>query len=96
MRSPTWASEHGNADNGRSIRAVEIRVPRQLLSSGLALVDTPGVGGLHSVHGAATMAALGTAEVVIFVTDASQELSAVEVEVLRIAAATLPDRGRAC
>ena len=68
---PDWASEHGNVDNGRSIRAVEIRVPRQLLSSGLALIDTPGVGGLHSVHGAATMAVLGTAQVVIFVSDAS-------------------------
>ena len=83
---PDWASERGNIDNGRSIRAVEIRVPRQLLSSGLALIDTPGVGGLHSVHGAATMAVLGTAQVVIFVSDASQELSAVEIEVLRLAA----------
>jgi Dynamin family len=87
---PAWASERGNADNARGIRAVEIRVPRQLLRSGLALVDTPGVGGLQSVHGAATMAALGLAEVVIFVTDASQELSGVEVEVLRAAAARCP------
>jgi hypothetical protein len=86
----TWASEHGNAENSRSIRAVEIRVPRRLLSSGLALVDTPGVGGLHSVYGAATMAALGTAEVVVFVTDASQELSAVELEVLRTATERCP------
>ena len=87
---PMWASEQGNADNARSIRAVEIRVPRQLLASGLALVDTPGVGGLHSVHGAATMAALGMAEVVVFVTDASSELSALEIDVLRIAAARCP------
>jgi hypothetical protein len=87
---PAWASERGNADNSRGIRAVEIRVPRQLLRSGLALVDTPGVGGLQSVHGAATMAALGLAEVVIFVTDASQELSGVELEVLRAAVARCP------
>jgi hypothetical protein len=87
---PIWASEQGNADNARGIRAVEIRVPRQLLRSGLALVDTPGVGGLHSAHGAATMAALGLAEVVIFVTDASQELSAVELSVVRLAAARCP------
>jgi hypothetical protein len=85
-----WASEQGNADNTRSIRAVEIRVPRRLLASGLALVDTPGVGGLHSVYGAATMAALGTADVVVFVTDASQELSAVEIDVLRTAADRCP------
>lgn len=87
---PAYASERGNADNARSIRAVEIRVPRQLLRSGLALVDTPGVGGLRSMHGAATMAALGIAEVVVFVTDASQELSGVEVDVLRAAAARCP------
>jgi hypothetical protein len=87
---PAWASEQGNTDNTRSIRAVEIRVPRRLLASGLALVDTPGVGGLNSLYGAATMAALGMAEVVIFVTDASQELSAMELAVLRTAAARCP------
>jgi ethanolamine utilization protein EutP (predicted NTPase) len=87
---PAWASERGNPENNRSIRAVEVRVPRQLLASGLALVDTPGVGGLHSVYGAATMAALGTAEVVLFVSDASQELSGMEIEVLRSAAAACP------
>jgi hypothetical protein len=85
-----WASERGNPNNARAIQAVEIRVPRQLLASGLALVDTPGVGGLHSVHGAATMAALGTAEVVVFVTDASQELTSVEIDVLRAAATRCP------
>jgi GTPase SAR1 family protein len=87
---PVWASERGNADNSRGIQAVEIRVPRQLLGSGLAIVDTPGVGGLHSAHGAATMAALGMAEVVVFVSDASQELSAIELEVLRAAAGRAP------
>lgn len=86
----TWASELGNAENLRDIQAVEIRVPRRLLASGLVLVDTPGVGGLHSVYGAATMAALSTAEVVVFVTDASQELSSVEIEVLRSAAERCP------
>jgi GTPase Era involved in 16S rRNA processing len=80
-----WASEQGNEENKRDIRAVEIRVPRRLLASGLVLVDTPGVGGLHSVYGAATMAALGTAEVVVFVTDASQELSRVEIDTLQAA-----------
>jgi hypothetical protein len=87
---PAYASERGNADNTRSIRAVEIRVPRQLLRSGLALVDTPGVGGLRSVYGAATMAALGIAEVVVFVTDASQELSGPEIDVLRVASGRCP------
>ncbi|MGQ0824591.1 MAG: dynamin family protein [Actinomycetota bacterium] len=85
-----WVSETGNADNAKGIRAVELRVPRRLLGSGLTLVDTPGVGGLCSVHGATTMAALGLAEVVIFVTDASQELTAVEMGVVRAATERCP------
>jgi hypothetical protein len=87
---PAFASEQGNADNAKGVRAVELRVPRQLLRSGLALVDTPGVGGLRSVHGATTMAALGMAEVVVFVTDASQELTVVELATLRAASGRCP------
>ena len=37
------------------------------------LVDTPGVGGLGSAHGAATMAALPSADAVLLVSDAAQE-----------------------
>jgi hypothetical protein len=54
------------------------------------LVDTPGVGGLNSVHGAATRSALATADAVLFVTDASQELTAPEVDFLRQAADVCP------
>jgi hypothetical protein len=88
---PAWASEHGNPENERAVRAVEVRLPRRLLGSGIAFVDTPGVGGLHSVHGAATTAALGMAEVVLFVTDASAELSAYELGVLEMAAERCPN-----
>ena len=79
----TWASEQGNLDNSRAIRAVEVELPRTLLVGGLTVTDTPGVGGLHSMHGAATMAVLDTADVVIFVTDASQELSRMELDFMR-------------
>jgi hypothetical protein len=88
---PRWAAESGNPDNTLGVRAVEIRVPRRLLGSGVAFVDTPGVGGLQSVHGAATTAALGMAEVVVFVTDASAELSAYEMAVLRDAVKRCPN-----
>ena len=39
----------------------------KLLATGLVLVDTPGVGGLGSAHGAATMSALPTADAVLLV-----------------------------
>jgi predicted transglutaminase-like cysteine proteinase len=62
---------------------VEIRLPRKLLAGGLVLVDTPGVGGLGSVHAAASLAAISQANAVIFVTDASQELTRSELDFVR-------------
>jgi len=62
---------------------IEIGLPRPLLAGGLEIVDTPGVGGLSSVHGAATMAALPSADCVLLVSDASQEYTAPELEFLR-------------
>jgi gas vesicle protein len=83
-------SEAGNPDNERRLRLVEVGLPRQLLRRGLALVDTPGVGGLGSTHGAVTVAALPSAEAVLLVTDASQELTAPELRFLRQARELCP------
>lgn len=61
----------------------EAELPREILAGGLTLVDTPGVGGLRTSHAAATVAALPSADAVLFVTDASAELSAAELRFLR-------------
>jgi hypothetical protein len=61
---------------------VGIKLPRHLLSDGLVVVDTPGVGGLDSAHGARTLGALVRADAVLFVSDASQELTSTEAEFL--------------
>jgi hypothetical protein len=71
------------AEDGRVVHSVEIGIPSRLLSGGLVLVDTPGVGGLGSTHGAVTAAAIPMAEAVIFVTDASQEFTAPELEFMK-------------
>ncbi|WP_018830515.1 dynamin family protein [Salinispora tropica] len=62
--------------------AVEVSLPRKLLAGGLVLVDTPGVGGLNSAHATASLAATSMANAVVFVTDASQELTRTEVDFL--------------
>ena len=62
---------------------VEVRLPRKMLAGGLIVVDTPGVGGLGSAHAAASLAAISMANAVLFVTDASQELTRTEVDFLR-------------
>lgn len=87
---PVYASERGNPGNERGLLAVEIGLPRTLLADGMVVVDTPGVGGLGSPHTAATIAALPTADVVLFVSDASQELTRAEFEFLKAARDVCP------
>ncbi|GAA3242731.1 dynamin family protein [Pseudonocardia petroleophila] len=82
--------EQGNPGNREGWSHVEVAVPRPVLAGGLELVDTPGVGGLTSVHGAATMSALPSADAVLLVSDASQEYTAPEMAFLRHAASVCP------
>ena len=85
-----WAQEAPSRERRRDVELVEVRVPSPLLASGLTLVDTPGVGGLNAGHAAATLAFLPSADALVFVTDASAELSAAELEFLASARAAGP------
>ena len=77
-------------DAGRRLVGGLVGLPRQLLQDGLALVDTPGVGGLNSSHAAATRSVMPSAHAILVVTDASQELTSPEVELIRHALAACP------
>ncbi len=72
--------EHDRA--GRRVQHVEVGLPRDVLKNGLVLVDTPGVGGLRTSQGAVTVAALPSADAVLFVSDATAEYSATELDFL--------------
>jgi hypothetical protein len=78
-----FVSEAGNPGNRRKLRSVEVRLPHLMLRSGLCLVDTPGVGGLDSAQGVITLSALSLAEGMLFLTDASQELTGPELTFLQ-------------
>lgn len=78
----SYVSEQGNPGNRRKLRSVAVGIDRQLLAGGLVMVDTPGVGGLGSVHNALTVGTLPRAHAVLFVTDASQELTGSELKFL--------------
>ncbi len=84
-------SESGNPANRERWSHAEVGLPRGLLTGGLELVDTPGVGGLTSVHGAATMAMLPSADAVLLVSDASQEYTRPELEFLSQAVKVCPN-----
>lgn len=86
-----WVSERGNPDNIKAVERVDISLPHPLLANGLAIVDTPGMGGLGAGHAAATLAFLPFADGLVFVTDASAELSAPEAEFLSRAAELCPN-----
>lgn len=86
-----YVTEAANPANERRVQWVEVGVPSPMLKDGLVFVDTPGVGGLGSVHGAITAAALPTADGVLFLSDASQEFSEPELTFLRQAISLCPN-----
>jgi hypothetical protein len=86
-----WVSERDGADADRDqVRSCEIELPTTWLGDGIELVDMPGYGGLDAMAGARMVAELHGADAVLFVTDASQELTAPELDLLRSAAELCP------
>jgi len=86
-----YVSEAGNPGNHAGLKYAEVGVPRHILADGLELVDTPGVGGLGSVHGSATMAMLPSADAILLISDAAAEYSRPELEFLRQAGRICPN-----
>jgi Dynamin family len=87
----THVTEAADPMGERRVSSVEVSLPRKLLSDGLVIVDTPGVGGLGSAHSAATIGALPMADAVVFVSDASQEFTGPELEFLQTARRMCPN-----
>jgi hypothetical protein len=86
-----YVSEAGNPGNRRQLSYAEVGIPRRILQGGMVLVDTPGVGGLGSTHGAATMGALPKADAVLLVSDAAQEYTKPELDFLEAARRLCPN-----
>jgi hypothetical protein len=89
-RLADWVTEAGNPDNIKQVERLEVSLPSPLLKQGLVLVDTPGMGGLGAGHAASTLGFLPFADGLLFVSDASTELSAPEVAFLRRATELCP------
>jgi hypothetical protein len=87
---PDFVTEGGNPENARQVERVEIGLPNPLLADGLVLVDMPGVGGLGAGLAASTLAFLPFADGLVFVSDATSELSAPERAFLGDAVARCP------
>ncbi|MCB1000590.1 MAG: dynamin family protein [Acidimicrobiales bacterium] len=86
----TYVTESAAPRTGQQIERVDVMVPSELLADGLAIVDTPGAGGMSGGHAAATLGFLPFADGLVFVTDLTSELSAPEVDFLRRARERCP------
>lgn len=77
--------------NERLVVGLEVTLDHPLLRSGITLVDTPCVsGGLSTQTAGLVLGLLQDADGLVFVTDASQELTGPELEFLRMARSLCP------
>lgn len=82
-----YVTESGDgAGDGKRAVLVSIGLPNPRLESGLVLVDTPGVGGVHRDHTAATLAFLPMADCVLYLTQATVPPLAAELAFIAKAA----------
>ena len=77
-----FVTERGNPNNEKSIASAEVEAPAAFLKRGLHLVDTPGVGSVHSESTAVTRAFLPEADAAVFVTSAEAPLAHSEMSFL--------------
>jgi hypothetical protein len=77
-----WVSVTGNFPEGQlPPRYVEVSGPSPILQD-VSIVDTPGVGGLNSLHAELAMEAAGEATTLLFVVDASSPFTHPELRFL--------------
>ncbi|HEX2132507.1 MAG TPA: GTP-binding protein, partial [Actinophytocola sp.] len=88
-RVPVPFAEVATKSLARRGAHAEVGLPRELLSGGLVLIDTPGLGG-GPARAASTFAALSDADAVLMTSDATSELCPSELELLRQVLALCP------
>jgi len=67
-----WGTEAGNPGNKKKVDFIGVQVPAPFLAQGIAIVDTPGVGGLFRSHREITMQYAPNADAVLFVLDSAE------------------------
>ena len=79
-----YGTERGNPENKKQVDYIRVESPSPLLTNGLIIVDTPGVGGLFKKHREITFRHVPNADAVFFVTESDgAPLGKDEVEFLK-------------
>jgi hypothetical protein len=77
-----YVSEQSNPRNRKNVRHVVMTARIPQLESGLALVDTPGIGSVNVEHTSATYAFLPNADAILFVCSGVEAISEHEISFL--------------
>lgn len=81
---PRYVTEQDNKENKEEVQLVEIGIPKEKLNKNLmVIVDTPGVGSLNAKHSEVTAAYLSSADVLLFVCDATAPLTTAELDFIK-------------
>lgn len=79
-----YGTEDGNPANKKRVEFIGVELPHPLLQSGVAIVDTPGLGGFFRDHAPLTWRYVPNADAVFFVLDSVEAVaSKAEVESLK-------------
>ena len=77
-----YVTEQGNPANIKRVREVVVAFPAAWLKGGIRLVDTPGIGSIHSHNSEVTSRYLPDADAVLFMVSADQPLGSGELDFL--------------
>jgi ribosome biogenesis GTPase A len=77
-----YVTEHGNPENRRCVRYVEITHPFKFLEDGIVLVDTPGIGSLYIHNTATTLDFIPRVDAAIVVLSADLPITQTEYQFL--------------
>ena len=79
-----YGTENGNPANHKRVEFIGVASPAPILSNGLIVLDTPGVGGLFKKHRDITFKHAPKADAIFFVTDSTESpIGADEVAFLK-------------
>jgi hypothetical protein len=83
-------AEEANRDNRLDVAAVQVFLPAPVLSKGIVLIDTPGIGSTLQHNTEATLGFLPQCDVALFVVSVDPPMTQVEAEFLATVLAHVP------
>lgn len=78
-----FVTEEGNPQNKRGVAEVEVSLPAGILSGGVVLIDTPGIGSTFRHNTLATLDFLQQCDAALFLISADPPITEMELEFLR-------------